>query len=615
MKQKETLRERVLRRWGRWASLNWGKSLLIGLAVTAVTTIGVMNLNLEMTFFSMLPAKSSQVTDLKKIMADFPLASGITIVVDGRHIQDPSEAEAAVRKTVDTLETELSRSKHSDYIKAVTAKADEDFFKTSGLLLAKPEDIRRFTGLYQDLLKELGTVAGLGIIGELGAMLIFIPALLGMRHHHQLKKGTTEKAIFSKFRIKNDPASGLGRFITKAPLVSAIVLIAFSLLLATGAGRIGIEDNIMNMEAKGLKSVELQDTLVEEFSMAPDNLFIITDNLSELKSLDERLTELDSVKTVDSAADMLLTEEELQARLAETAVFKERVSSDAASSEIDEDELIEELYRLQMNLLEMSDMAYMGGMDKMFNTLNKVTGWDEEGLKAEHTSLDKLILALEESQMSGRQLAEFQQRMSVIMKEKLLTMASAESASPEDLPQLYRDSYISDDGSYLMSVIPTGNPWEGEYRNIYTAQIESVTDKATGMLLAADQLNLIAESDGQKTAWIALTAIFIILLLIGIGVDDAVHISHRYLIEGKGRMEETIAKIGSAVLLTSVTTIIAFASFIPSIMRAMRSTGIVLSMAIAFAFIFSILLHPSLLIIAAEKLNLNIKPWRSGKEN
>ena len=58
----------------------------------------------------------------------------------------------------------------------------------------------------------------------------------------------------------------------------------------------------------------------------------------------------------------------------------------------------------------------------------------------------------------------------------------------------------------------------------------------------------------------------------------------------------------SRTLLTSLTTIIGFGSFIPSIMRAMRSTGIVLSLAMALAFIYSLTFHPALLSIVFEKL-------------
>jgi predicted RND superfamily exporter protein len=104
--------------------------------------------------------------------------------------------------------------------------------------------------------------------------------------------------------------------------------------------------------------------------------------------------------------------------------------------------------------------------------------------------------------------------------------------------------------------------------------------------------------------------IIAIPLLIGIGIDDAVHINHRYLLEGKGQIDRVVGKTGRAVLLTSLTTIIGFASFIPSIMRAMRSTGIVLSIAMALAFLFSILFYPSVLVIMAEKLSWALYPWK-----
>jgi len=103
-------------------------------------------------------------------------------------------------------------------------------------------------------------------------------------------------------------------------------------------------------------------------------------------------------------------------------------------------------------------------------------------------------------------------------------------------------------------------------------------------------------------------------LLIGIGIDDAVHINHRYLLEGYGKIDRVVEKTGKAVFLTSLTTVIGFASFIASIMRAMRSTGIVLSNAMALAFFFSILFHPSMLFFMRERLNLNIMPWGKSTE-
>jgi predicted RND superfamily exporter protein len=73
-------------------------------------------------------------------------------------------------------------------------------------------------------------------------------------------------------------------------------------------------------------------------------------------------------------------------------------------------------------------------------------------------------------------------------------------------------------------------------------------------------------------------------------------------------MRFAVGSTGTAVLLTTLTTMIGFASFIPSVMRAMRSTGIVLTLALALAFLYSILLHPSLLVLVTEKARGNIQP-------
>ena len=184
------------------------------------------------------------------------------------------------------------------------------------------------------------------------------------------------------------------------------------------------------------------------------------------------------------------------------------------------------------------------------------------------------------------------------------------------------------------------------FRNAFTSQLDTVTDRATGMVLAADQMIRIAENDGVRAAILALSVIFIVLLidfrdirlavlallplllsfttlfgimaitgikfdfiniiavplLIGIGIDDAVHVNHRYLIEGPGSIAKVVSRTGRAILLTSLTTIIGFASFIPSIMRAMRSTGIVLSIAMALAFLYSLTFHPALLSLVFEKM-------------
>jgi len=918
---KDTKRMQLLGRWGEWACRHWGKALLIALGITLGLGFGISRLNLELSFYSIMPSGSPQVRDLKKITESFPAANSIIVVLEA-DATDP-DAEAKVTRAADALAAEVSRPEYAQYIARVQANLDLDYFRSHGLMLSDDEDIARMERLFADLnlvpffrslnddfereysgneeklsedeneatarieglagllnlasrasggvdpetgevaagldrflfgspyflsrdsskalliiqptfdindfavytrfvprlerilkerasalgvsagltgllvvgkdemvtseqglagsmliavvlilvllivsfrmysvpliaglplilglvwtagltgwvlerlnimtamymvallglgidyaihllttftqersagtgvpealkasmrksgsgiltgalttaiaffaltvaesevVRELGLVAGMGILAELFSMFILIPALLGARTWRLARRGKAEPALLARLTWNLGFMSQLGTRVKQRPLCALLIPLACGLLLATQAGRVEVEGNLMNMEAKGLESVELQDLMVEEFGMAPDMLSITTRDLEELRDLEKKLEKLASVKDVESLAAFYPSSEEQERRTRRALEFSAEAASRSAGSALDASALAEEIRRLEDNLLEMSDLAFMSGLDRLQHTLEKITGRDESGAKVRTTGLDRLLAALETEEnpaVGGRTgLIDFQARFVHLLREKLLAMSSAEQITLDMVPAEWRDSYISADGrDFLLNIIPTQNPWQRQYREILTAQVKTVTPGATGMVLAADQMIQIAEQDGLRAALVALLVIFVVLvldfrnvklslltlfplllsfvslfgimalagikfdfvniiavpLLIGIGIDDAVHVNHRYLVEGPGRMNIVIAATGKAVLLTSLTTIIGFASFIPSIMRAMRSTGIVLSVAMALAFIFSVTFHPAALLITAEKLGLNIDPWKRGR--
>lgn len=912
MKGSVTKRAQVMERLGIWAALNRRKVLFIVLVVTAVITIGLIRIELEMTFYSIMPRQSQQVRDLEHISEAFPFASNIAMVVDGRSEEDPEKAGERVRQTVDALVREFSREEYGAWLEGVYGTLDTEFFKAHGLMVTEVEDLDRFTDLFSrldllllfermnnefereysgnstnleedetlaaqqlagleellkllehaasgkeitaerlnsvsedlvfgdgyvmsldgrmglvfllptftmndlgmlveaipaieekaeeiaagygcdvgltgmpvvakdeivtseqgivlsmivavvlilgllilafrmtsvplitgiplligilwtvgltgltihrlnmmtamylvallglgidyaihiltayiqerdagkdfiaaigaaylksgpgiltgalttsvtffvlmisktEMMRELGFVAGLGILSEFVAMVLILPALLGRRYDRRMAKGRRDLVTFGKIRLRSDMASKLGNLVQRAPVGVAVVLLALGLVVSSQARKARLETNLMEMEAKGLESIELQDEMVEEFGMSPDGLYILTDDPAEVVRLTEELERLDSVKTVESIAPYLVTGEEYQARRKRIEDFRMALQNEPTLRAFNAELFMEELYRLEMNLFEMEDLAYLGGLDVLTSKLGILTGRDTGGSKVRVTSLDRLITILEEDPEAGSRVARASETFQPVLREKLLGMTSTEKITLEMLPDMIRDSYISRDrGEFLISIVPRQNPWEGGFREIFTKQVSSVTDKATGMIYAANQLNRMAETDGLRALILAVITIFLLLLidfrnltvvllnlvplslsigtligimglagikfdfiniiaiplLIGIGIDDAVHISHRYLYEGPGTMARVVAKTGTAVLLTSLTTMIGFASFIPSIMRGLSSTGIVLSIAMALAFIFSIIMHPASLIIFREKLNLRL---------
>jgi len=64
-------------------------------------------------------------------------------------------------------------------------------------------------------------------------------------------------------------------------------------------------------------------------------------------------------------------------------------------------------------------------------------------------------------------------------------------------------------------------------------------------------------------------------ITLGIGVDYGVNIFSRYRQEGPGRMKEVIQSTGGAIVLTSSTTILGYATLITSTNMALQSFGII----------------------------------------
>ncbi|OQY33459.1 MAG: hypothetical protein B6241_07810 [Spirochaetaceae bacterium 4572_59] len=508
-----------------------------------------------------------------------------------------------------------------------------------------------------EMISELGIVAGMGIICEMTAMLMMIPPLLSYRHERLIRKGKDDMNHARKIHISSTLTGGLGNFVKEQYRWIIIILLAIGILLITQTGKVQIEDNLMNMEAKGLESIELQDTLVEEFGMAADSLFVILDNPGEVSDLVDQLDDLDSVKSVDGISWFLPNRSEYQERLPLIENFQDQLNNLPPSEEVDADFLIEEIFRLEMNLIELGDMAYLSQLNRLSFELNELTGLDKDGIKTGESIFDRLTDTL--SSYPAEELNSFQNLLRPLMLERLMDMANTEPISEDMLPELATESYISRDGSsYLISINPRQNPWIGDFRKILNSQVATVTDRGTGMILAADQMNDMARTDGLFSSILAVIVVFFLLLwdfrnlklvlltfvplllsltslfgimalfdikfdfvniitiplLIGIGIDDAVHINHRYLKEGKGKIDRVISATGTAVLLTTITTMIGFGSFIPSIMRAMRSTGIVLVIAMFLAFIYSVVLHPATLIIVREKLGWSIESWGTGSD-
>lgn len=94
-------------------------------------------------------------------------------------------------------------------------------------------------------------------------------------------------------------------------------------------------------------------------------------------------------------------------------------------------------------------------------------------------------------------------------------------------------------------------------------------------------------------------------LVIGIGVDYSIHILNTYRYHRKDRpvthsLDEAVGETGVAIMVTSITTISAFLSFLVGSMPEMHRFGIIMSLGILYALILSFLFLPALFVIEED---------------
>ena len=102
---------------------------------------------------------------------------------------------------------------------------------------------------------------------------------------------------------------------------------------------------------------------------------------------------------------------------------------------------------------------------------------------------------------------------------------------------------------------------------------------------------------------------FIVLpLIVGIGIDDGIHIVHCWRREATGNLSKVLNQIGRAIVLTSLTTTIGFGSLVSSHYPGLRSIGWVTALGILTCLLAALFLLPAVLAWLEQRTR-----WRRGK--
>ena len=506
-----------------------------------------------------------------------------------------------------------------------------------------------------DGLQEFGLVLGVGIIMTMLAAILILPNLLVIRERVKAKFGWEKisKPRDISYKYLGSFANGLSKY-RKFSLIGIGILVIF---LGYRGSEITMDYNFLNMQAEGLESVELQDRMIDELGISSDFALITAETLEEVNVITKKAKDMSTSGMVQSIVDFLPPEDEQIHRSDVVSEIRNTMSSKSINNKIDLNILTEELYRLAENIMEIQDMAYIGGQDKVYLKSALLVGAlpddDDPSLKPLNEKLSiisddiyqgLLIDTVNEIDVklsnSVKQMNTFQNDFAISYMSKTIQMANPEKIGLLDLPSGIKDQYVGkSEKNYLVSIFPKRNVWDIDFLKRYSGELAAVDQRATGIPPIFNTLMDEIGEDGGKATKLAILVIFIVLLIdfrnlkkvvlamiplvvgvlwmvgimeltglqitllnimaipmiIGIGIDDGVHIVHRYQIEGLKSHRKVFASTGRAVFLTSITTMVGFGSLWFATYRGLGSMGIALFIGVGACFLATVFVIPALL--------------------
>ncbi len=485
-------------------------------------------------------------------------------------------------------------------------------------------------------LKELGLVLGIGIICTFLSAIFLLPSLIILKDKIKkifTKKNNSVKNVNMELKFMEE----IGKRATAHPYWIIIITLLLTVVAIFLIPQLYFTGDLKRMEAKGLISLKLMDKVIEKYDMSTDAFVFTVNNLKRCEEKTDRLNKFSSVGFVESLSLYLPSEEKQNSRLKGINEIKNILNNQPSLISVSRHKLIKELRRLEANIIELSDMAYMSGLDRIVKRCDEIANL-KDGKKAGENIFDSLIKKIKTVPLN--RLNQLQKIFASGLKKNYLSMCSARKLTMKDVPEDIKNIYLSKDGKkYLVSVYPAKDVWKEIYDSKFLEDVTKVSKKATGMPVFMYLLIQYTKESGAIATLLALVVIFLIVLIdfknlkfalisllpliigsiwtlaflvitdfqltymtimvvpliIGIGIDDGVHIIHRYRIEGENSLPLVLRTTGKAIVLTSITTMVAFGSLAFSRMVGYQQVGITLFAGIGFLLILSTIFLPAVL--------------------
>ncbi len=501
---------------------------------------------------------------------------------------------------------------------------------------------------------EMGAITSVGVVVAFLATVFLLPALITLSHY--LFKIRRKEGIVS-FAPR---MSGFFQLITGRARAVFVIILILTFFVTFQAAQTSFEFSSTDLIPR-VESQEVAEILQENFANSATGVGSVftfyASTGEELRTVVERLTDYDQqwaefglppiVEGVESALDYLpvnLTEQQQMLNTLDISAYIEQLDILGASLDGQADTLAQiRTVLAQFSLLQFAASANgevgLGIQgNQIMRQLRDVQEWiGQTDVAAVSLNLEALRAALAALNSNLNQVRDLPP-VEDLLREVLLSY-----------PEVLRARFLTSDGRFVIQARVSRTIFDEDNMERFNLFAASFSDDYFGMPLVVQQLEGYMKRDFYLSTGIALFVIIVIVwgslrgwmrallaaaplvlgyiwmlggmrlmgmdfnflsitispLLIGIGVDNGIHIIHRTMEENslrrEGAIERGVGTTAISVIVTSLTTMLVFGSLMVARTPGLRMLGASALLGIGFALLFSLLFLPAALKVEGGK--------------
>jgi hypothetical protein len=470
-----------------------------------------------------------------------------------------------------------------------------------------------FTTAFTDFkgVSQLGIIAGGGIMLCWLAAMTVLPALIMLFDAHSFGRRPSAPL---------DIYPGLRPLYLK-PRLTLLLTVAVTAALATGISKLWYDDNLLNLQAIGLESVELEHKLLTETNQSAWFALSVAKDPAEALRRKAAFSRLPTVERVEELASLFPADEEQNRPVIER--MHDRLTSLPAEAPP----------------IPLPSLAQLGQL--LASMGQPAAGQPQDGQAAAMAQLGQLLARLPPEELA-RRVADFQQRAAADLLDRLRLLRAAANPQPPalgDLPDSLVTRFIGRSGKFLMKIYSKKDIWNLADRERFVRDIRSVDPVATGNPLQVYEASRHMKRSYQQAAVYALIAIMAVLviefrnlhypllamlplavgvlqmcglmgflniplnsanmivlpLILGLGAENGIHIVNDFRRRTR-RYHRMSTATTTAVIINSLTTMVGFAALMVASHQGLQSLGRVLTIGMSCCLLAALVL-PNLLVL------------------